>query len=231
MIEVYFGENLEEKDRAVRSWITTKRKNGFSVESFEADTFILESFEQLISSGGLFNETFAVIVYYSEKFNEIGEILERIKKEDVNVLMVEHKAPVFDKKFEKHFKEKHFEKTEPVDDVSKKVFALGDALGEKNKKNTWLLYRKLIEGGLDPLQNIYSPLVWGLHNVVMVQNNPQKSHGMKPYPLQKAKKTAQNYSKEEIVDLLEKLLFLYNDRTEGRDIEAQMETILLEATS
>jgi hypothetical protein len=230
MIDIFFGNNITRKKKEILEWVESKKNLGYQIEKYETDSVSLEVIEQSLLGGGLFDTKTAFVLYYVDILDEFIKMYNKLTpsiQKDACILFIFEDNP---KIKDKHIHSKEYSLPVVEDGTSKKVFALADAIGRKDKKQTWLLYRELIEFGLDPLQGIYSPLVWSLNNIALIQRDPKSTHGMKPYPLKKAQGFVKNHSKDEIDTLLRDLLFLYQSRKQGEDIEARMEEILLKIT-
>lgn len=108
------------------------------------------------------------------------------------------------------------------------IFTLTDALGARNKKEAWTLYQKALVAGVSA-DEIFFKIFWQVKSMLLASKT--KSVGetdMKPFPYNKAKGYAKNYSQEELENLSESLVegFLLARGGEG-EIETLLEKLLL----
>ena len=95
------------------------------------------------------------------------------------------------------------------------IFALGDALGKRNKKELWVLYQGAQTAGLEP-EEICGTLFWAVKNMaLMKQAKPGDDCGLSPFVAPKARSFAKNYSQEEITDLSRALITSYHEAHRG----------------
>ena len=109
-----------------------------------------------------------------------------------------------------------------------KIFALTDALGARDKKALWTLYRKAVELGKVP-EEIHGILFWQVKSMVLAARSKSAGEaGLNPFVYGKAKRYAENYSGDELKAMLEKLVTIYHDSHRGVcDFETAMEIFLL----
>ncbi|MEK7460495.1 MAG: hypothetical protein AAB628_03020 [Patescibacteria group bacterium] len=95
------------------------------------------------------------------------------------------------------------------------IFSLGDALGERNKKDLWVLYQKAVASGLSD-EEISGTLFWSVKNIALMKNNDGKSDaGLNPYVAKKVRMYAKNYTHEEIKNISQALTSLYHEAHRG----------------
>ncbi len=120
--------------------------------------------------------------------------------------------------------------TKEVHSLTKKqefpIFALADALGERDKKKLWMLYRSAIDQGTSP-EEINGILLWQLKNLAMVIDSPQDVPGMKPFVYSKNKRYAKNYTFESVQQLAKQFTYAFHNRDTYDTLDIQIERILL----
>lgn len=108
------------------------------------------------------------------------------------------------------------------------IFALADAVGERNSFKAWSVYRQAIDNGTEP-ENIVGTIFWQLKSMaVATSGNSAGETGLSPFVYSKAKRAAGNYSADELRTLTEKFITLYHDGHRGKvDMELGVERVLL----
>lgn len=108
------------------------------------------------------------------------------------------------------------------------IFTLADAVGERNAKKAWAIYRTAVEKGHEP-EAIIGTLFWQVKSMLQAISAKSVSEsGLSPFVYSKAKKASEKYSKEETSNFLKDLLKIYHDGHRGEcDIELSIEKLLL----
>lgn len=108
------------------------------------------------------------------------------------------------------------------------VFALGDALGSRDKFRIWSLYRQGIENGLEP-ENILGTLFWQLKSIMLASKAKTAAEaGLNPFVFSKSKRYAANFSAEEMQKIIFGFITLYHDGHRGLvNMELGMERMLI----
>jgi DNA polymerase III delta subunit len=112
---------------------------------------------------------------------------------------------------------------------SNSVFALADALGTRNKKTLWILYRQAVDEGKAP-EEIHGILFWQVKSMVIAtRTKSAEESGLNPFVYQKSKRYSVNFSEKELHELLENLVKIYHNSHRGiHEFETSMERLLLE---
>lgn len=96
-------------------------------------------------------------------------------------------------------------------------FALQDAIGERNIKNIWIEYQKIILQGIDPEEIIYK-VISKVRDMLAVQKGATANDlGIKDYPYNKSKKDLNNWKAGELLDFYEKLVTIFHESRMGKD--------------
>lgn len=237
MLYVYYGDDAHTSRGKVRATIAKLLSKSPDALYFRitADDIALHDFEELTASQALFKSEYIVfldMVFDAKDGEEIvlGN-LEKIAQAPHPFFLLTSKltAPL-KKKLEKHA-EKMFEFKSAVKKVepSFNTFSLTDALGERDIKKLWALFREAKQHNIAD-EEIHGILFWMLKSIVLAGNmsTPEEA-GMKPYPFTKAKNSLKNFSSLEYV---EKLLCTFallpqNARRKNIPLEIELERFIL----
>lgn len=95
------------------------------------------------------------------------------------------------------------------------IFALGDALGKRDKKELWVLYQGARAAGLEG-EEIAGTLMWAVRNIALMKNaRPGDDVGLSPFVAKKARGFAAHYTPAEIAGLSRGLTTLYHEAHRG----------------
>ena len=110
-----------------------------------------------------------------------------------------------------------------------KLFAIADALGNRDRKRAWLLYHDARRDGLSA-EEIFWKLAWKAKTLLLVATAPAGSAlPMKPYPLSQARRQVKGYKPGELARLSSRLVRFYHDARRGlTDFDLGLERLLLE---
>ena len=99
---------------------------------------------------------------------------------------------------------------------------------QRDPKKLWTLYRKAISSGFAPDQ-IHGVLWWQMKSVAAAINSKSADEaGLKPFVFSKSKRALDKFSKEEIENLLSKLLSIYHNSRMGKiNMEYELESFVL----
>jgi DNA polymerase III delta subunit len=108
------------------------------------------------------------------------------------------------------------------------IFALTDAVGARDKKNSWVLYQKALASGM-AAEEIFWKIVWIVKSMMIASKTKDYSEtDMKEFPYKKAKGYAKNFSKVELENLSETLVVGYHNARRGiGEVDLVIERILL----
>ena len=119
-------------------------------------------------------------------------------------------------------------KTERKDERAFNTFALGDALGMKDKKNLWILFAQARELGLEG-EEICGVLFWQIKNILLAGNTKTFADaGISEYPYKKAKQFSKMWKESELQNALLELTKMYHDAHRGKgNLMNQLELFVL----
>jgi len=239
MLYVFHGSEIREsgeKARALVNSLRAKRPDA-AYEKIDVDSWNPSMIEGHLGGQGLFSNKYIVFV---DRVTENGEAKEKLPdlipamQESGNIFIVlEGKLNADLKKAVAKSAEKAVESEPKVKknffaDSGPNVFALADALGNRDAFKAWSVYRQVIDGGTEP-ENILGTLFWQAKSMVLAADAKSAAEvGLSPFVFTKAKKGSANYSKDELNRLTSDLVMLYHDGHRGkRDLELATERILL----
>lgn len=198
------------------------RKPDAMLIRIDDESFDEENFLGTIESQGLF-EAHSIVVLDKVFQNSDGksvilDSLKELKKSENVFIILEEKL---DKKTVTRI-EKQSEKVQEFTSVEKKkesfnIFALTDALGDRNRKNLWVLYQK------GKMQNIsdeemHGILFWAVKSMMLAQASVNaKEAGLNPFVFSKNKRYADNYSEKELQTMSSSLVNLYHNARRGKE--------------
>lgn len=237
MLYIIYGNNRDKTRDKTRHLLDTlrKKKPDASFFAMNDETWSSEKVREYALSQGLFENKYIVhfdsVTAKKEIKEELVDLLEDIQQSSNVFVMREGELDkVTLKKLEKH--------SEKIEEHSKEelkkkpefnIFALGDALGRRDKKSLWTLYRKAIAGGLEPEQ-IHGTIWWQLKSILITYTarTPAES-GLNPFVHTKAKGFAQNFSEDELKKSADRLIAAYHDARRGKgELELLLEKWILE---
>jgi len=94
-------------------------------------------------------------------------------------------------------------------------FALGDALGEKNKKLLWVSYYKALSNGASA-EELHGMLFWQIKSILIAKLAKDATEsGLKPFVYGKAKRFASKFKEEDLRKLGTELVQIYDEARKG----------------
>lgn len=198
------------------------------------DEWNTDTFAGIAGGQGLFEHKYIVVLeslFENEDAAEyLKDQLKELKAADHAFLFVEYspKAPV------KKLLEKNAEKTwdvEAKEAAPKKefnIFALTDALGDRNRTRLWTLYQKALMNGSEP-EEIHGILFWQIKSLLGIsQSKTADEAGVKPFVWSKSQGFLRNYSQEELKKISSEMVSLYHlSRIESGNLEDSLEEFVL----
>lgn len=233
MYYLVFGKNREkvaEKGFALAKGLILKKPDA-SYFKIDAENWASEKIEELSGSQGLFESKFVVLLdnIWSD---EIGtaEDIEKIKGSENVFILIESEISADNLKL---LKKSAVKATEIAEGKTNKkvfnVFALSDALGEKNSKKLWLLYQEALFNNIEAEQ-IHGNLFWQVKNLILAKRG--KLNGalkISPFVAQKARGYANKWEEKELENLAENLVKIYHKARLGQgDMEISLEKTILQ---
>ncbi len=235
MLYVIHGTDVSRARAALRATVDglLVKKPDTSLLFIEGDRgFSPEELEGYIAGQGLFEKNFVVVLDGVLKNEEtLGRILARLPDiaQSPNIfLLVEEKisaAPLkeFSVSAEKVLSFEKKAATPPFN-----VFSLTDALGRRDRKELWVLYRKAKQAGLAD-EEMHGTLLWQVRTMLLSRvSRDGVQAGLKPFVFSKASRYEKNYPGKELRELSANLLAVLHDARRGvSEFEVLFEKFLL----
>lgn len=205
---------------------------------FNSVDFNPAEFEAIFQSQPLFSKKIAVLCNGLSENLEALAILEKsapkIAQSPHYFVFLERKLPVaLEKKLKKLNQELwQFEGLpKPKNkwaDSRWNPFALTDALAERDRRRLWVLSQKALLAGVRP-EEIFWKIFWQVKNLLVAKRAKNvKDSGLSPYPYQKARVWAKDFSDQELENLSASLVSLYHDSRRGlSDFATSLELFIL----
>jgi len=198
----------------------------------DSENFDEEKFRELIVSQDLFAHKYLVGCDHligDKKSQEF--ILTNLKeiKDSANIFIILEDAlePKILTQVKKHT-EKDLSYDKKIGEEKKfNIFAITDALGERNRKKLWVLYQEALRAGLED-EELFWKFQWMVKHMLFFKKTkePGKSE-LKGFAKSKIEKYARNYQTEELENLSTQLVDLFHAvrRSEG-EMETGLEKIV-----
>lgn len=232
MLYVLYGTDTQKTRLKLQNLLSSLKKKKPNAEFFrlEGEDFSPVQLEEFVYSQGLFEKKYVVVLdkilenveakaYMLENTKNVGE------SENVFILIEEKIDASTLKKLEKvseKVEEHNAREQRPYN-----MFALTDALGERNKKKLWLLYTEALRDGKE-CEEIHGLFVWQVKSMILASTSANANDaGMKPFPYNKAKGYASNFTREELRALSQKLLDLLYESRRTKDLGVELERFVL----
>lgn len=250
MLYVFYGQtelgyaDARDKAKAFTDGLLKKRDGAllFRITADESSRDIISSY---IESQGLFIQKYIVVLdgvlSDSKKAEDIIDLLPDLKASPHIFVIIESgiSASLL-KKIEPHADSiklsegKNESKSGGADFGAAKsgefasLFVLADAMGNRDKKKAWQLYREAIDRGT-VAEEIIGTLFWQMKMILLaLQTTSANAAGVKDFPYQKAKRFAANFTLEEAASLSHTLISIYHDSHRGFiNPEIELEKVML----
>jgi DNA polymerase III delta subunit len=222
MLYFLHGDIAKAADKANQmSEAMLKKQPDASRFKLDHESFSAGELEELIGGQGLFSQKYIIDLRRLFEKDESKEII-LDKLEDVaassNIFVwAEGEVDEGDIKLV----EKHAEKVQEfkIKTLPKKedpnLFALGDALGSRDKKTLWLKYVDALSKS--DIQPVHGILFWQVKNMLLASKTSSADEaGLSPFPYKKAKQYSNNYSEEELQSMAEDLIAIAHDTRRGK---------------
>ena len=236
MLFVIHGTNTHKVADQTTKLVATllKKKPDAQVFYFEGGELEESEVDALTSAQGIFVEKHIVVLKQTLADSGAKDfILSRLEhfSTSANIVIIsENKllAP------EKKKLGKYAEKIEEHEEVKKSdkpvfnVFALGDALGARDKRKLWILYTQALRSGLE-VESVHGTLHWAVRGILAAQNaRSPESAGQKEFMYSKYKRFLTNYSEGEIEQMSRDLINIYHSARRGQgEVKVELERWIL----
>lgn len=241
MLYVFYGDNMEDAREKARSLTDSllKKREGALLFRITSDIWSKSLLQEYLGGQGLFVQKYIVLldgIFEDKDIREDArEFLSEMKESGNIFVVLEKKFDAATLKDIKKYAEKAVEveggAPNPVSSAKKSdfsIFSLADAVGEKDKKRAWMLYRQAVDLGISP-EEIVGTLFWQVKMILLAHRaKTSVEAGIKDFPFNKAKRYAQNYSLAEAQALSSALISLYHNAHRGTtNFEIGLEQVIL----
>jgi DNA polymerase III delta subunit len=233
MLYVIYGTDRDKILTAQRGLLTRlKTENpGIDVFSLSEENYTSEELERYVSSAGLFNQKHIVTLLdllEDEDYGEsvVGNLAVMADSENYFIIR-EGKLSVKTAKACMEHADECMEFALPKGSEEKpfSVFSLADSLGNRDKKNLWILYQEALREGLSA-EEIHGLLTWQMKTLVQIAKGA--TAGLKPFVLGKGKRFLSNYKGDEATEKLFELTVMYHEaRRGGLELPLALERFIL----
>lgn len=234
---IHGGSNIDRVAKKESLLNTLQKKGEYMLIKIDGSNFSEETMFEYGGAAGLLGERYIVLIDGALKNAEQQDILvehaEVVAGSSNIFIFIEEKltAPIL-KKLEKKGADIHScvsRKEESKNEFN--IFALADAISERNRKNAWVLLQKAFTNGIAP-EEIHGVIFWQIKTLLLVVGGGADatpvSTGLKPYPFQKALRAARNFSEQELKEFIEDLTGMYHMvRIKGGELETGIERFVL----
>lgn len=198
----------------------------------DSENFAEEKFRELIVSQDLFTHKYIVGCDHliGDKKSQDFILANLIEiKDSVNIFIILEEA--LDEKILKQVK-KHTEKDLSFDkkigeEKKFNIFAVPDALGERNRKKLWVLFQRALSSGIED-EDLFWKFQWVVKHMLFFKKskNPSESE-LKGFVHSKIERYARNYQIEELENLSTQLVDLFHAVRRGdEEMETGLEKIV-----
>jgi DNA polymerase III delta subunit len=238
MIYLLWGKDFLGSRKKLRELVDFFRAktNDLGVFRVESDDFEQARFEELIKGQTLFGGKYVVVcnkilenspasAFVEKKIEKIAEsqnvflFVEEEMDKDLLALFGQHGKKIQEFKQGRTLAEKglNFGKFNP--------FAIGDALANKNKARTWILFQQALLNGVSA-EEIFYKIVWQIKMLLLAKKNA--TNGLNPFVAKKNLAAAKNFTEQDLEDCSFSLLKIYHDCRRGlEEFETGLEKFLV----
>lgn len=197
------------------------------------ETCAVDALDELIYGQGLFSPKSIIVL---DRVCAAEELKEAICARLADIGASENIFIIFEEKLDKKTltklkrhaaKIQEFEGEAPAKERFN-VFSLTDALGKRDRKALWVLYRKAKQAGV-PDEEIHGILFWQVKAMLLSERaGSAKEAGLNPFVYKKSQGFLRNFSQGELSLLSSELVTLYHDARRGKhELGVALERLLL----
>jgi DNA polymerase III delta subunit len=108
------------------------------------------------------------------------------------------------------------------------IFQLTDAIGARDKRNAWMIYRKALASGMNA-EEIFWRVMWGVKALLLASKaKSAEESGLNPFVYRKSKSFLKNWKDEELETLSKNLVEgLHESRRGVVEVETMLEKWVL----
>lgn len=238
MLYLIYGtdtENARAKARGLFEALKQKKPDA-SAGTISAEQVTLERLDELTQTQGLFENRQIILMDRTLENKDLREVvLDRIETlaESPNIFIFSEGKLTKDvlKKFEKRAEkiQEYEAKDAPKTKQDGGFFALADALGSRDRKALWVLFREAMDKGTAP-EEIHGILFWQAKSLALaLRTRDAAEAGLNPFVYGKAKRYAANFREGEVDGIVSQLVHMYHRAHRGQeDFEVSLEKFILD---
>ena len=230
MLYLFYGTDSD-KIRAKVSEVVGKlalKRPDASIVSFDLESWDEGRFEEMIGAQTLFAGKSVVVARGLFGFGPSSQFILNHTKD---IAMSENIFFFEEGDLKKEILSKIEKKAEKVQEISipkskagkprdeYNVYALSDALGDRDRRELWVQYQRAQASGL-VVEEIFWKLLWQIKNMMMVSRGSStptpESLKMNPFVFKKALAAARNFSEQELIALHRDFLVVYHEARRGK---------------
>lgn len=242
---IYFvtGDERQKVQKTTQGLVAAlqKKRPGALVFRISADEWSQNSFDGIAGGQGLFEHKYIIVLdslFTNEEAAEyIGDTdrMKEFKAAEHAFVFVEYSPKAPTKKLISKYAEKVWDTSEVEKGVGVapakngfNIFALTDALGERNRTRLWTLYQKALMNGSEP-EEVHGILFWQVKSLLAAaQSKTAADAGLKPFVWSKSQQFLRNYSLSELKKISSEMVGLYHlSRIESLELEDKLEEFVL----
>ncbi len=234
MLYVFAGSDVAKTRASYDTLVATLREKNPDASLVRLDplSFDEEAFGALLVTRGLFAQKLLVtgngLAGDEKTWPFVESKVEEIKSSPNIFIFIEGELP---KKISSVL-EKYAEKFSENSQVAQKsaefnVFALLDALAERDRKRAWVLYQDALAQDI-AAEELFWRIAWQV-KALGIATATETAHEaeMKEFPYNKAKRSARNFKAGELARLSKKVTDLYHVSRRGGDMALGLEELVL----
>lgn len=230
---IHGSDTLKTRKEAnkLASSLLSKRPNS-NIFKLNEENFSTEKIEEFSESSGLFESKYIVIIDgilsgLKDNKEVLIDFLPRLSESENVFIVLDKELPASTLKKIEKFSKQIWVFQKEVGENKFNVFALSDAVGNRDKKRAWEILIKAREAGI-PNEELYGIIFWQLKSMGIQNEFSLEDCGEKPFVYNKAKRFANNFKEGEVRDKLLELLDIYHlARRGGVDFEDSLERFVL----
>jgi len=236
MIYFLYGTDTHKARAKLHELLVLAEKKRPDAELFKITTenWSESSLEELVSSQGLFEKKYTVVLDNLFEKSEIKEFvlskLEDLQKSEQIFLVLEGKVLVDVVRGFEQYSEKvqEFKKAETGKE-SYNIFSITDGLLKRDKKTLWVMYLDFLQKGA-VAEEIHGIFFWQIKNMILASSaSSQSETGLAPFPYKNALRGSREYKTEELRKMSEELVGMTHRVRSGEgELEIMLEKWILE---
>jgi len=236
MIYFYFGTDREKIQKTARATFEAlqKKKPDASFVSFGVENLDENVLQEITASQGLFERKvvakIADILDDKEKGEMIQKFLKEMKATENIIVWSEgevNKTPL--EKIKKYAeKVEEFGVKQKAEKKFPSIFKMTDAIGDKDKKNAWVLLRAELDNGTAD-EELHGTIFWQIKSILLAKKTKGADEaGLNPYVYSKAKSFGRNWDEKELNNTISNLIDMYHKAHRGEvNFEVELERWVL----